>query len=236
MIDATAPEVKTIDDRPSEEGERVTSALISFKDYYVGTIVRPRETFDALMADDRRLRYGIIALAINAQLYTLVYVFLSSGGAVPASMKPWLAIPAASYYHFNEFFLAPSMFICWILGAGVAQLLSRAASGIGSFEDMLGVLGFGISIACLPALLVDLPVSFLGAVGALNLSQVEGTLNSPGLWHEVAMLLYSLSITWSAVLFYIGIRAVQRIGRGASIIVGAFAYLAYEVVFVVFNR
>ena len=214
----------------------MTSALRSFKDYYVGTMLRPRQTFDALMADDRRLRYGIIALVINAQFYTLVYVFLSLGGAVPASVKPWLALPAASYYYFNEFLLAPSMFICWILAAGVAQLLSRAASGKGSFEDMLGVLGFGISIACLPALLVDLPVSFLGAVGALNLRQVEVTLNSPGLRHELAMLLYSLSITWSAVLFFVGIRAVQRIGRGAAIVVSAFAYLAYEAVFVVFNR
>lgn len=161
VINATAPEVETIDDRPSEEGGRVTSALMSFKDYYVGTIIRPRETFDALMADDRRLRYGIIALAINAQLYTLVYVFLSLGGAVPVSMKPWLAIPAASYYHFNEFLLAPSMFICWILGAGVAQLLSRATSGKGSFEDMLGVLGFGISIACLPCCWWIFPSAFL---------------------------------------------------------------------------
>jgi hypothetical protein len=205
VINATAPEATR---------DRTPTVARSFKDYYAGTIVRPRATFDALIADDRRVRYGLIALAINAQLYILVYVLLSLGGAEPSSMKPWLAIPAASYYRFNELFLAPSMFICWILGAGVAQLLSRAASGKGSFEDMLGVLGFGISIACLPALLVDLPVSLLGAIDAVRMSQFELSLNSPGLPHEMAMLLYSLSITWSAVLFYIGIRSAQRIGRG----------------------
>ncbi len=48
----------------------------SFGHFYLGTIVRPRRTFDTLMTDERRLRFGLTALASNA-LYTLVYDFLT---------------------------------------------------------------------------------------------------------------------------------------------------------------
>lgn len=218
---------------PAGQLERRNS---SFIDYYLGTIWRPRATFDALAADQRCLRFGITALAITVQLYALVYVFLSMGGDPPAAVRPWLTVPAASYYHFNGFYLAPSLLICWLLAAGVAQLLSRVFSGSGSFEDMLGVMGLGMSIACLPVLLIELPTSLLGAVGAIRLAQFEQTLSSPGPWHELAMLLYSLSVTWTAVLFCIGVHSAQRIRRGPAIVTGMAAYLAYQVALGLFHR
>jgi hypothetical protein len=153
----------------------------SFGDYYLGVIIRPRRTFDALILDSRRLRFGLLAVLINAVLYTLVYVFLSIGGGAPSSFTPWLAIPAEDYYGYNRFFLAPSMFAGWILAAGVAQLLSRPFAGKGSFEDNLSVLGFAISIAALASLLHDLPDTFLGASGVLNLREkiIDTALSEP---------------------------------------------------------
>jgi len=93
---------------------------------------------------------------INAILYTLVYIFLTIGGGAPSSFDPWLAVPKDVYYYYNQFWLAPSMFGCWILAAGVAHLLSRLFAGKGSFEDTLSVFGFGITIATFFALLHDL--------------------------------------------------------------------------------
>src|SRR5512147_579851 len=100
--------------------------------YYTGTILRPHRTFSELGVDDRRLQFGFWALAINALLYTLVYVFLTHGGGSPSSFAPWLAISREEYYQYDRFILAPSMFACWILAAGVAQLLSKAFSGKGT--------------------------------------------------------------------------------------------------------
>lgn len=211
-----------------EPAEQLERKNLSFIDYYLGTIWRPRAAFDALAGDERRLRFGIVALAINVQLYALVYVLLSIAGNAPSAIGPWLTVPAASYYHFNGFYLAPSLLICWILASGVAQLLSRAFSGSGSFEDMLGVMGLGISIACLPVLLIELPAALLGAVSANRLAQLEHILSSPGPWHEVAMLLYSLSMTWTAVLFCIGVHSAQRIRRGPAILIGMTAYVVYQ--------
>jgi hypothetical protein len=208
----------------------------SFKDYYLGTILRPRRTFDALMADSRRLRYGSIAITISAVLYTLVYVFLNLGGGAPSSFTPWLAIPKEVYYHYNLFFLAPSMFLAWILAAGVAQLLSKPFSGKGTFEDTLSVFGFAISIACLPALLHDLTDSFLGAIGVLDLRWYESALNSPTIWRTILLTLYSLYFIMFFVLFPKGTGAAQRIARGPAIFVGVLAFAIYQGFFLLFNR
>ena len=216
--------------------ESMSPALSSFKDYYIGTIFRPRRTFDALMNDNRRLKFGLLAVATNAVLYTLVYVFLTIGDGAPSSFTPWLAIPKAVYYSYDRFILAPSMFGGWILVAGIAHLVSRLFSGKGSFEDTLSVFGFGISIASLASLVHDFPDAFLGAIGLLNLKDYEVVLNSPTIWRAIFMTLYGLSIIWYLVLFPKGVGAAQRINRGPAILVGALAFLVYLVFFLTFNR
>lgn len=208
----------------------------SFRDYYLGVIVRPRRTFDALMSDSRRLRFGALALSINAALYTLVYVFLSIGDGAPSSFTPWLAISSEDYFFYNRFLLAPSMFGCWILAAGVAQLVGRAFSGKGSFEDNLSVFGFAIGIASLASLLHDLPDTFLGAIGVIDLRAYEAALNSPTIWRTILWTLYGLYILLFLILFPKGIGAAQRLRRGPAILVGVLAFVVYQGVFLVFNR
>jgi hypothetical protein len=208
----------------------------TFKDYYFGVILRPRSTFEALMADRRRLIFGLLALSINIVLYTLVYIFLWSRHGAPSSFTPWLAIPKDVYYYYDQFMLAPSMLAAALLAAGVAQLLSRLFKGKGSFEDTLSAFGFAIAIACLASLAHDLPDSFLGAIGLLDLRWYEVALNSPTIWRTILLTLYSLSILWFMVLFPIGVGAAQRIKRGPALFVGLAAYFVYQLVFLIFNR
>ena len=208
----------------------------SFKDYYFGTILQPGRTFTALLADERRLRFGVYALGINAVLYTLVYVFLSMAGAVPSSFMPWLSIPKEVYYQYDRLILAPSMLICWILAAAVAQLLSRAFGGKSSFEDMLSLFGFAISIASLASLLHDLPDSFLEAIGLINAREYEVLLNSPTVWRTILWVLYTLYLVLFLVLFPKAVSAAQRIRRGPAVLVGVLAFIAYQGMFLVFNR
>lgn len=210
--------------------------LESFKDYYVGTILQPSRTFEALLVDERRLRFGLYAILINAALYTLVYIFLSESGGAPSSFTPFLAIPKDLYYQYNRFFLAPTMLMCWILAAGVAQLVSRSFQGKGSFEDTLSVLGFGISIASLASLLHDLPDSFLAAIGVLDPRWYEQALNSPTIWRTILWSLYSLYFILFFVLFPKRIRAAQRIRRGPALAVGILAFVVYMGIFLIFNR
>lgn len=210
--------------------------LKSFKDYYLGTLFRPRQTFDALLSDSRKLKFGLLAISLNAILYTLVYIFLWNGGGAPSSFEPWLAVPKDVYYFYNQFWLAPSMFGCWILAAGVAHLLSRLFSGKGSFEDTLSVFGFGVTIATLFALLHDFTDSFLGAIGLLDLRWYELALNSPTIWRTILLTLYSIGLLMLFVLLIMGTRAAQKIKLGPAIFVGTVAAIVYQGIFFIFNR
>ena len=175
-------------------------------------------------------------MAISAALYTLVYVFLTIGGGAPSAFKPFLAIPVDLYYSYNRFFVAPSIFGCWILAAGVAQLLSHPFSGKGAFEDMLSTLGFAIAIALLVSMLHDLPESFLGAVGLLDFRWYEAAVNSPTVWRVVLWFFYGGSILVFLVLFPKAVGAAARLPRGPAILIGVLSYLLYQGVFLVFNR
>lgn len=208
----------------------------SFGAYYLGVILRPRRSFDALVHDQRALRFGFYAIGLNAIAYTLVYVFLTIGGGAPSAFVPWLAIPAEDYYFYNRYLLAPSMFAAWLLAAAVAQLASRGLGGAGRFEDLLAVFGFGIGVASLASLAHDLPDTFLGAVGLLDLRAYEVALNSPTVWRAILLTLYGLSGVWFLVLFPKGVAAAQGLSAPRSILVGALAYAAYQGVFVIFNR
>ena len=207
----------------------------SFWAYYFG-MIRPRRTFDALMVDDRRLRFGLLAFAISATLYLFVYIFLTMGGGAPSSFTPFLAIPLDSYYFYDRFMLLPSMFGAWILAAGVAQLLSHPFGGKGTFEDNLSVFGFAIGIAVLASLLHDLPDSFLGAIGVLNLREYEVVLNSPTIWRTILWTLYGLSFVLFLIFFPKAVGAAQRIRRGPALLVGILAFVTYQGVFLIFNR
>jgi hypothetical protein len=208
----------------------------SFGDYYWGVIARPRRGFEALLADNRRLKFGILALSITAVLYTLFYMFATIGGGAPSTFKPWLAIPIEEYYRYNQFLLAPSMFMCWILAAGVVQLLSRLFSGKGSFEDTLSVLGFGISIASWSTLIHDLTDGFLGAVGIINLKEYEAILNGPTFWRSLLWFLFTLYLIFFILFFSKGIGAAHKLRPGPAAFLGVVAFLVYQFVFVIFNR
>lgn len=214
----------------------LSTTTMSFKDYLIGTLIRPRQTFNSLVTDSRRLKFGLLAISINAIAYTLVYIFLNLGGGAPSTFEPWLAVPKDVYYFYNQFWLAPSMFGCWILAAGVAHLLSSLFSGKGTFEDTLSVFGFGITIATFFALLHDLTDSFLGAIGVLDLRWYEVALNSPTIWRTILLTLYSIGIIMLFVLQIKGIRSSQKIKMGPAIFIGSAAAIVYQGLFFVFNR
>jgi hypothetical protein len=208
----------------------------AFKDYYIGTLFRPRQTFDALVTDDRRLKFGLLAISVNAILYNLVYIFLWSRHGAPSTFTPWLAVPKDVYYFYNQFWLVPSMFGCWILAAGVAHLLSRVFSGKGSFEDTLSVFGFGITIATLFALLHDFTDSFLAAIGVLDVRWYEIQLNSPTIWRAILWTLYSIALILLPVLLTKGVGSAQRIKGASVVLIGIVAAIVYQGVFLIFNR
>jgi hypothetical protein len=209
---------------------------MSFKDYLFGTFFHPRRTFDWLLQDERRLKFGFYAMLIIAVLYTLAYIFLTVGGGAPSSFAPWLNVPKEVYYSYNRFWLAPSMLSCWILSAGVAYLLSRLVGGKGSYDDTLGVFGFGITVATFFAALHDVTDSFLGAIGLLDLRWYEVQLNTPTVWRVILLSLYGIALVLPVVYLVIGVSKAQKIKPGHALWIGFIAAVTYQVFFMVFNR
>jgi hypothetical protein len=210
--------------------------MSSFGRFYLGTLMHPEKTFTTLLAQPGKLRHAFGAIGIVMTLYTLVYVNLTIGGGAPSAFTPWLAIPKEQYYFYNRFLLAPSLFAGWLLAAGVIHLTSKAVGGVGSFEDTLCLLAFSISIACLASLLHDLPDTFLGAIGVLDLKAYEVKLNSPTIWRAILWILYVTSAILFIWLFWTAVRVSQRVRRLPAFGIGLLGYAVYQVMFVVFNR
>jgi hypothetical protein len=211
-------------------------AARAFVEYYEGALRRPRATFEALIADPRRVRLGALAVASQAALYTLVYVFLVMGGGRPTAFRPWLAIDPEVYYRYDVFLLAPSVFAGWILASGAAFLVGRAVGGRGSFDDTASVLGFGIAAASWTTLLHDLVTSALGAFGVLDQRRYEDAMSSPTPYR---MLIWTLMLGYLIaflVLFTKGIGAAQRVRTRAAAMLALLAFAAYQGVFCLFNR
>lgn len=208
-----------------------------FWTYYLGVFFRPGRTLRALAADPRRIKFGAWALLIMAGVYQLVYIFLAAAGGRPAALKPWLAIDPEVYYRFNAIWIVPSMFMSWIVAAGVVHLLARLAKRPGSFDDLLALFGFGIGTASWATGIFDLVTSFLGAVGIMNQRALEDAMNDvtsfQGIFLWFRMLLY---LVWFVVFFSLAIRAERRTGPRASAVFGLAGFAVYQAVFFLFNR
>jgi hypothetical protein len=209
---------------------------MNFLTYYLQSFIRPQRTFDRLMTDPRRLKFGIGYITIPAVLYIFVYIFLNHGGGAPSVFTPWLNIPRESYYYYNRFLTAPSFYISWILAVGVVQLLSKPFKGQGSFEDTLAVLGLGTAVAMWGTMLHDLVMSFLGAIRVISLSQHEIDMNSPTIWRTVIWTCMIIYLIWFIVMFSKGIAAAHKLDRGKALLLGVIGFIVFQGMFLVFNR
>lgn len=52
----------------SKQLRRGKREMKSFKDYYIGRLLHPRQTFEILLTDNRRLKSGLLAMSLNAVL------------------------------------------------------------------------------------------------------------------------------------------------------------------------
>ncbi len=208
----------------------------TFWSYYRALFLRPSRTFHELLADERRVRFGFLAVLIPALGYTLFYILASRAGGAPSSFTPWLAIPIEDYFFYDIFIVAPSMLLCWIFASGVVQLLAPLFSGTGAFEDTVAVIGFGISIATWSTLIHDLTDALLGAVGIISLREYEAALNAPTIWRTLLLTLFAIYFVWFLFLFTKGIRAAHSLPAWKSFVLAFIALFAYQGVFLIFNR
>lgn len=208
----------------------------SFCSYYRSMFFKPSKTYQEILKDKRFLKFGFLAVLIPAIGYTLFYFMAYSAGGAPSTFKPWLALPIEEYFYYDIFIVAPSMLLCWIFSSGVVQLLSKLFSGKGSFEQTATIIGFGISIATWSTMIHDLTDAFLGFIGVIDLRAYEAALNGPTFWRGLLLTLFAIYFAWFLTLFTKGIKEVHGISKWKSFFLAVIGLIAYQGVFLIFNR
>jgi len=203
---------------------------------YFQTVYKPRKTFEELIIKENLLKLSLAYISIPIICYTLLYIFLTIANGAPSALTPWLNIPKADYYSINRFLLAPSMIICWFTATAFIQVVSRLLAGAGTFEQTLATISLGISIAMWGALIHDLPMSFLSAIGVIDASQHEIAMNSPTIFRTILWICYSIYFIAFFILFPISVRVVHKLNWIKSITIGSMAFIIFQTIFLIFNR
>jgi len=204
-------------------------------DYYL-TVFKPRKTFEELIIKDNLYKRSLVFISIPIVCYSLMYIFLTIANGAPSTLTPWLNISKENYYSINRFLLAPSMIICWFTATSFIQVISRLLGGAGTFEQTLSTISLSISIAMWGALIHDLPMSFLSAVGVIDASQHEIAMNSPTIFRTILWICYSIYFIAFFILFPISVRVVHKLNWIKSIIIGSLAFIIFQTIFLIFNR
>lgn len=208
----------------------------SFIAHYFLTVYKPRKSFEELILKDDLYKRSLVYISIPIVCYSLLYVFLTIAKGAPSTFTPWLNISKEDYYSINRFLLAPSMIICWFTATSFIQVVSRLLGGTGTFEQTLSTIALSISIAMWGALIHDLPMSFLSAVGVIDAKQHEIAMNSPTIFRTILWICYSIYFIAFFVLFPISVRVVHKLNPIKSIIIGSLAFIIFQTIFLIFNR
>jgi hypothetical protein len=210
--------------------------LFSFASNYFQTIYKPRKVFENLITQDNLYKRSLLFISIPIICYTLLYIFLTVAKGAPSTLTPWLNIPKEDYYAINRFLLAPSMIICWFTATSFIQVVSRLTGGTGTFEQTLSTIALSISIAMWGALIHDLPMSFLSAVGVIDASQHEIAMNTPTMFRTILWICYLLYFIAFFVLFSLSVNVVHKLTWVKSILIGSLGFIIFQIIFLLFNR
>jgi hypothetical protein len=209
---------------------------MNFLGYYFKTFTKPTSTFEALLSDNRRFKFGFFFMLVQLIGYTLMYIFLAIAEGAPSVFTPWLNIPKESYYSVNQFLLAPSLIMSWFMSVSFIQILSRIFGGKGSWEDTLSVIGLCIGVAMWGTLVHDLAMSFSSAVGFIDAKEHEIAMNSPTIWRTLLWISVGIYTIAFLILFTKAIRAVHKLSSVKAAIIGFIGFLVFQLVIVIFNR
>ncbi len=203
---------------------------------YFQAIYKPRKTFEELIKQENLYKRGLLYISIPTFCYLLIYIFLTIAHGAPSTLTPWLNISKEEYYSINRFLIAPSMIICWFTVTSFIQVVSRLIGGKGTFEQTLSTISLSISIATWGALIHDLPMSFLSAIGVIDARQHEIAMNSPTIFRTILWICYLIYFIAFIILFPLSVRVVHKLNWTKSIVTGSLAFIIFQTIFLIFNR
>ena len=187
--------------------------------YLGGVIVRPRSTFERLLADPRQLAHGTRAVLLVGALYTLTVAGLAIADAEIVT-PAWVAVPEEDYYFWEIFFAAPVTLMGWLLAASLVQVLSQPFKGGGTFESGLAALGFALAIPMFVTWIPETIGTVLFLLGVMTQEEWWGVIARPGFWKVFAEVYQFVALAWYLALFTVAAKVVQQLRWWQAGIIG----------------
>ena len=223
--------------------------------YFWGTIVRPRATFEALVAE-RTVRWAVMLACLpvlqvwgNMALHAAFGLdwlgtrpilsdptYVGGFGHLRIGLAHWVPVFAALMPLLTLFSL--------VIMPGVAQLMSRLWRGQGIFEQMVNVLAFAILvpnlvIATTSEWLFSVPIDLLSGHRYWWVDAMQGEFGPTigGIWNLYVIGVYAIfQYVWSIALGSLAIRCTQRIPMWAAILTMLVSFAASMIIVTTFVR
>jgi len=183
----------------------------------------PKAFVKKLTADPQAISIGFRNVFVIAVLYDIA-ILLWALGSEGLTMPPFLRIPEEQYYFYELIFIIPVFIITWLLASGIAYVISRALSGKGSFDAILGSFGVSMAVSSYFTLIPDYAQGILWTTGWVPFHEYQ-EITSKGIL-LVIVWLYLLAYILAHLTFYsITIYHTQGLSKARSALVALVSFL-----------
>jgi len=162
--------------------------------YFAFSVIHPFKAF-TLLQEEKTFFTGFFLMLLKWTLceFYVYYLFISNQVLF---LEPWLNIPADVFRYYELFYYIPFGVLMWIVIAGIAQTLSLALGGKGSFTSTLNIIG----------IMVFTPFVFVDSIDTTFM-----ILNN-GQWSMVFnTITRTIFVLWSAILLSIGLYVIHKL-------------------------
>jgi len=208
--------------------------MASMLSYFGGAFIKPRRTFERLLAEPKKFVKGVRVMILIGILFTLTVTALAVAGALlPAPV--FIPLAPQNYYFYEIFFAAPVFFIAWLLAAVLTHLGSLVFGGRGSFKATAAALAFAFAV---PAFLMWLPQNVFAGFLLLGMSQEEFMSYTavPGPWQTGALVYQGLALLFLIAGAVKAVSVVRKLKGISALLVGLFAAGVFAVIVGIFIR
>jgi hypothetical protein len=203
--------------------------------YLTGSIIKPQKTFEKLLNEPKSTSYALLIGAIMGILYTVSII----GFCVTQKtsyIKPFLIIPAETYYFWEIFFAYPITFLNLILTTGVLYLMGLLFKGQGTYMKTFAVMAFAVCVPIIPMWIVDTALVVLFLTQVMHPSDWDWLITHVPFW-KVFNVGYSLLVfIWQYFLMGMAAAVSAKLKFWPSFVSGTVAILVFWVIWGVFVR
>lgn len=201
---------------------------------FLGTVVCPMPTFQALGRGKRAAYPGAIVLLFVSFIYTLILAVFIQKNYVAATPSV-LGLPVGEQYPWQIWYQAPLFFATTVLTALLLTTVSRLTGKSGDFGSAFGRISLATAVPfAMTTMLVESGIALLMFIGVLAPDATLRWLSGAGAWF--ASLYQLVGLVWLVALTIIAVKVTIFRSWWASVALGIILVFAYAMPIALFIR